>query len=108
MRFIKIGLLVCVAIAVLLYGFMWLWNWLMPDVFGFSTINIWQTAGLLLMSRILFGSWGNKHHYQNNNPKKNWLPKMKNRWQSMTPEEKEKFKDRWGWCSDMDEKEVQN
>ncbi|WP_072032185.1 hypothetical protein [Crocinitomix catalasitica] len=61
---------------VILFGFiiMWLWNWLMPDLFGLSTITYWQGMGLCLLSKILFGGIGggkggghkkhhDKHHY---------------------------------------------
>ncbi|MDR1199144.1 MAG: hypothetical protein LBK94_09085 [Prevotellaceae bacterium] len=34
---------------------MLLWNCLMPSIFGFSTINLWQALGLLVLSRMLFG-----------------------------------------------------
>jgi predicted cobalt transporter CbtA len=43
-----------------LLGFitMWLWNWLMPEIFGLTTIDYWQTWGLLLLSFIFFKNWG--------------------------------------------------
>jgi hypothetical protein len=31
-----------------------LWNWLMPEIFGLTTISYWQSLGLLVMSWILF------------------------------------------------------
>jgi hypothetical protein len=37
---------------------MHLWNWLLPPIFGLHMITFWQALGLLLLSRILFGSWG--------------------------------------------------
>ena len=37
---------------------MHLWNWLLPPLFGWHLITFWQALGLLLLSRILFGSWG--------------------------------------------------
>lgn len=42
----------------LLAGFpaMWLWNWLMPAIFGVKTIGFWQAVGLCALGRILFGS----------------------------------------------------
>ena len=42
--------------AVILFPFvvMWLWNWLMPAIFGLGIITWWQAAGLLLLSKILF------------------------------------------------------
>lgn len=35
---------------------MWLWNWLMPELFGLQTIGFWQAFGLLVMSGLLFKS----------------------------------------------------
>ncbi len=45
---------------IILFGFviMWLWNWLMPDLFGLSTITFWQAMGICLLSKILFGGIG--------------------------------------------------
>ena len=37
---------------------MWLWNWLMPDIFGLPEITYWQGWGLLLLSCILFKGFG--------------------------------------------------
>ena len=31
-----------------------LWNWLMPPIFGLTTINYFQAVGLLILSKILF------------------------------------------------------
>lgn len=33
---------------------MYLWNWLMPYIFGLPTLNFGQTAGLLLLIYIFF------------------------------------------------------
>jgi hypothetical protein len=33
---------------------MWLWNWLMPDIFGLPELGYWQAWGLLILSTILF------------------------------------------------------
>jgi len=35
-----------------------LWNWLLPTLFGFPTVTIWQALGLLALTRILFGGFG--------------------------------------------------
>jgi energy-coupling factor transporter transmembrane protein EcfT len=35
---------------------MWLWNWLMPELFGLKTITFWQAVGLNFLSSILFKS----------------------------------------------------
>ena len=44
----------------ILFGFviMWLWNWLMPELFGLTTINYWQGVGLFILLKILTGSCG--------------------------------------------------
>lgn len=33
-----------------------LWNWLMPEIFGLKTITLFQALGLNLLSMILFKS----------------------------------------------------
>jgi hypothetical protein len=33
---------------------MWLWNWLMPEIFKLPAIGFWQAVGILLLSQILF------------------------------------------------------
>ena len=38
----------------------WLWNWLLPPLFGFPMLTYWQALGLLALCRILFGGWGGR------------------------------------------------
>jgi hypothetical protein len=33
---------------------MWLWNWLMPTIFGLIKIGFWQALGLNILTGILF------------------------------------------------------
>ena len=40
---------------------MWLWNWLLPELFGWKTIGFLQAVGLLVLSKILFGSFHCRH-----------------------------------------------
>lgn len=42
---------------------MLLWNWLMPVIFGLTTITFWQALGLLALSKILFGK-GQRPNWQ--------------------------------------------
>jgi len=37
---------------------MWLWNWLMPGLFGLGEITYWQAFGVLLLAKIFFGGFG--------------------------------------------------
>ena len=48
----------------------WLWNWLMPDIFGLNPISYWQAFGLLFLAKLLFGGFG--HHHPSSHPKK-WI-----------------------------------
>ncbi len=50
-----VGLII---LAALLFGLplMWLWNWLMPHLFGVPYIGFWEAFGLNLMAGILFRS----------------------------------------------------
>ena len=90
-RWVRRGLkfIVFAALAVTVFSFvvMGLWNWLVPGVFGGHTISFWQALGLLILSKILFGGFrgrpGGPMH---------WRQRMVNRWEQMTPEEREKFR----------------
>lgn len=44
----------------ILFGFllMWLWNALMPEIFGLPTISYWQGIGLFVLAKILCGVGG--------------------------------------------------
>ncbi len=37
----------------------YIWNAVMPDVFGTKQIGFWQTVGLLILANILFGGHAN-------------------------------------------------
>ena len=49
------GLIFIAAIAAIAAITMLLWNALIPSIIGWSAINYWQAAGLLILSRLLFG-----------------------------------------------------
>lgn len=61
------GIIAGIAFALLFgYGIMWLWNWLMPELFGLITIGYWQAVGILVLARILFGGLGGHHSKKGN------------------------------------------
>jgi hypothetical protein len=35
--------------------FRWIWNAVMPDVFGCRRVSFWQAVGILVLASILFG-----------------------------------------------------
>ncbi len=85
---LKFALFAAVAVTAVSFLVMSLWNWLMPALFGWRLINFWQALGLLVLSKILFGGFrggsGRRMH---------WRRRMMERWDEMTPEEREKFRE---------------
>lgn len=51
-----LGGIALIAILAIVFSFptMWLWNWLMPTLFGLVKINWVQALGLNILSGILF------------------------------------------------------
>jgi len=66
---------------------MLLWNWLLPPLFGWQQIGFWRALGILALSRILFGGFGMR-----GGPRHKMRRSMTERWENMTPEEREKFR----------------
>ena len=86
-RGVKIAAIGVLAVAVFGFIVMTLWNWLVPAVFGLRTIGFWQALGLLVLSKILFGGFrGGPGHGGH------WRRRMRARWEKMTPEEREEFR----------------
>ena len=72
-----------------------LWNWLLPPLFGWRQIGFWQALALLVLCRILFGGHGFRSGPR---PRWSWRRRWAERWEKMTPEEREKFRERMGRC----------
>ena len=53
---IILGIIGILILAVVLLGYptMLLWNWLMPDLFSLPYITFWQACGINLLASILF------------------------------------------------------
>jgi hypothetical protein len=62
---------------------MQLWNRLLPAIFGLPSISFWQALGLLILGRLFFGSFGCRGR----------RPRFARGWNSMTPEERERFRE---------------
>jgi len=91
-RFIFIPIMAIAAIGIISGIVMLLWNNILPDVFGIRAITYWQSMGILVLSKILFGfkggrpGWG-RHH--------GWGRNMHEKLANMTPEERDNFKEQW-------------
>lgn len=91
---------------------MWLWNALMPAVFDLPELTFIQSAGILLLSKILFsdpsfgfdrkccGCGGRSHH-------QHWKSAMRAKMAGMPEAEREALRkklSRCGWNQESDEK----
>jgi len=87
-RKIFIAPMILLAIAAFSYITMLLWNSLMPEIFHLTTISFWQAAGLLVLTRLLFGfngPWGHHNHRAHH---------LREKWANMNPQEREEFMQR--------------
>jgi len=87
---VRVLLFLIIAIAGFGQAVLQLWNWLMPSLFGFHTITFWQAVGLLALSWVLFGGWRGMH---GPGYSRRWQRRMMERWENMTPEERERFRE---------------
>ena len=86
LRAIKIAMLVAAALGLAGFVVMSLWNWLIPSLFGGPALHFWQALGLLALTRILVGRIGRGPGHR-----MSW--RMRQDWQRMTPEEREKLRE---------------
>jgi hypothetical protein len=86
-RGLKFALIALLAATVFSLVTMSLWNWLMPALFGLRAITFWQALGVLVLSRILLGGVRGRPGHS-----LHWRRRMHERWEQMTPEEREKFR----------------
>ena len=88
----KVLIFVTIVVAGFGSAVLYLWNWLMPPIFGLPAITYWQALGLLGLSWLLFGGprglmGGHGHHGGHH-------------LSHMSPEERERFRAglRSRWC----------
>jgi hypothetical protein len=83
--------LLCIVVVVAIAGFVvkGLWNALMPQIFGLHSLTFWQALGLLLLTKLLFGGF----HRHSGGAKGRWRNQMRERWEKMSPEERERFRE---------------
>lgn len=78
-----------------------LWNWLVPELFSGPVISFWQALGLLVLSKILFWTFGKGHGYSRHRHGGPWGYYWSQKWSAMSPEDRERFKQKMNekWCS---------
>ncbi|MDE1175067.1 MAG: hypothetical protein PW789_00490 [Edaphobacter sp.] len=62
-KVLKVVLCVVVAATVAALVVRGLWNVLMPEIFGLRTLTFWQSLGLLVLTKLLFGGF---HRHSSN------------------------------------------
>jgi hypothetical protein len=87
------AILLIVIAAVAIFGWIVqsLWNWLIPSIMGGRPITFWQAVGILLLSKILFGSFRGRGMHGGTH----WRHRLGERWEKMSPEEQERFRQAW-------------
>ena len=89
-----VPLIVLAVVALLSFAVFGLWNGVLADVVGVKAISYWQALGLLVLARILFGGFPGRRGGAFGPP---WRRRMMmERWQSLTPEQREELRRRFG------------
>lgn len=72
-----------------------LWNWLLPDLFGWRPVTFWQALGLLMLSRILFGGIGGRRGggwKHGGRARARFRERMAARWHDLPDEKRERIR----------------
>lgn len=82
------------------FATMLLWNNLAVTLFALPTLSFFQALGLMILGRLLTGGfrpggWRGGRHMGGHH--------LRERWQKMSPEQREKIMQRWGKWSQTDE-----
>lgn len=85
-RMLKIAAIAALVLVAVSFVVMSLWNAVMPGILAARTITFWQATGLLILSKLLFGGFRS----YGGNP--GWRRRLIERWEQMTPEERERFR----------------
>jgi Ca2+/H+ antiporter, TMEM165/GDT1 family len=92
-RIFLVALMILIFIAAGGQAVLHLWNWLLPPLFGWKELSFWQAVGILALCRILFGHFGGRPMWRSD-----FRRRMGERWETMTPEQREKFRQGMRGC----------
>lgn len=95
------GILIFIAVfAAAIAVVMLLWNALIPSIIGWTTINYWQAAGLMILCRLLlggfgrfnkFGRFGHHHHHRHNKKSKEEMFALREKMKDMSRDERREY-----------------
>lgn len=88
-EYLKITIFWILILVAIPFIIMLIWNAVIPSILGLSIINYWQSLGLFILCRILFGGFrfgagGRGFHGMGENP-------IHEKWKNMTSEERKEF-----------------
>jgi hypothetical protein len=102
-KYAGFGVLGIAAVFAFTFVVMWLWNWLVPEIFNGPVLGYWQTLGLLVLSKIIFSGIGGggssksshsrRHRCEDDYPKSKWRQKYEAKMNGKVEEEKRKQDD---------------
>jgi ABC-type multidrug transport system fused ATPase/permease subunit len=90
-RIIKMSLFGLLAVAGISMAVMWLWNLLIPGIFGLKAIGFWQAAGLFILTRIMTGGFRGGWHHGGHRSHFRDGQTLREKWMEMTEEERKEF-----------------
>jgi len=79
------GIIAIVAV-VFAWVFMYLWNWLVPELFNGPVLTFWQALGLLILSKMIFGGIGTRNKHSG------FSDKWKNKCSNLSDEDRDRWK----------------
>jgi len=97
LKFLALGAIFLTALG---FGVRELWNCLIPDLFHGPVVTFWQALGLCLLGKLIFG-WHGAGPGKFGRTREQWRKRMQQRMEHMTPEEKEKMRERFKRCMPM-------
>ncbi|WP_207632606.1 hypothetical protein [Foetidibacter luteolus] len=98
-KLVMLAIFIFAVITPLSFIVMALWNNILVPVLQVNAIGFWQALGIFTLCRILFGGlpgrWGRGYGGHWGGPSFEKRKEMMEKWQNMTPEERQKFKQEW-------------
>ncbi len=90
--------LIVAGVTVAVFGFsavvMFLWNMIMPQIFGVAQVSYWQAMGLFVLAHVLIKS-GRPYHYLHGMKHERWRKMMDDQICRMSPEQRKAFFSDW-------------
>lgn len=71
LKFIGFGIIVIIMVLVFSFAIKFLWNALMPGIFGLPEITYWQGVGLMILTKMFFGGFSSNSNTSSGSKKSN-------------------------------------